>query len=93
MRQQQQRAHSASTAALLREQGEEEESGSSPASSRLDDATRTPCVLVRDAQLPSADDVEYWTAPAMEGWLQSQGDHIKSWRKRWFVLKQGYLFR
>jgi hypothetical protein len=29
----------------------------------------------------------------MEGWLQSQGDHIKSWRKRWFVLKDGFLFR
>ncbi len=22
-----------------------------------------------------------------------QGDHIKTWRRRWFVLKQGYMFR
>ena len=44
-------------------------------------------------QLPSAEDVEFWVAPEKAGWLQSQGDHIKTWRRRWFVLKQGYLFR
>lgn len=44
-------------------------------------------------QLPSADEVEYWKSPDKAGWLQSQGEHIKNWRKRWFVLKQGYLFR
>ena len=45
------------------------------------------------AQLPSAEDVEFWVAPEKAGWLQSQGEHIKTWRRRWFVLKQGYLFR
>lgn len=45
------------------------------------------------AQLPSADSVEYWRSPEKEGWLHSQGDVVKTWRKRWFVLKQGYLFR
>ena len=25
--------------------------------------------------------------------MQSQGEHIRTWRKRWFVLKQGFLFR
>ena len=45
------------------------------------------------AQLPSAEDVEFWVAPEKAGWLQSQGDHIKTWRRRWFVLKQGFLFR
>ena len=25
--------------------------------------------------------------------LLLQGDHIKTWRRRWFVLKQGYMFR
>jgi hypothetical protein len=44
-------------------------------------------------QLPSADDIEYWKEPVMEGWLQCQGEVLKSWRKRWFVLKQGHLFR
>lgn len=44
-------------------------------------------------QLPSAEDVEFWSAPEKAGWLQSQGDHIKTWRRRWFVLKQGFLFR
>ncbi len=44
-------------------------------------------------QLPSADAVEYWRAPEKAGWLQSQGDVVKTWRKRWIVLKQGYMFR
>ena len=43
--------------------------------------------------MPSADDVDYWNSPEKTGWLHSQGDHIKTWRRRWFVLKQGYLFR
>ena len=25
--------------------------------------------------------------------LLLQGDHIKTWRRRWFILKQGYMFR
>lgn len=25
--------------------------------------------------------------------MHSQGEHIKTWRRRWFVLKQGHLFR
>ena len=44
-------------------------------------------------QLPTADEVEYWRTPDKAGWLQCQGEHLKSWRKRWFVLKQGFLFR
>lgn len=47
------------------------------------------CVL----QLPAAEDVEFWNNAEKTGWLQSQGEHIKTWRRRWFVLKQGYLFR
>ncbi|GIL73762.1 hypothetical protein Vretimale_5370 [Volvox reticuliferus] len=43
--------------------------------------------------LPAADEVEYWRSPDKAGWLQSQGEHLKNWRNRWFVLKQGYLFR
>jgi len=41
----------------------------------------------------TADDVEFWKKPEKEGWMQSQGDHIKTWRRRWFVLKDGFLFR
>ncbi|KAI4965982.1 hypothetical protein ZWY2020_047269 [Hordeum vulgare] len=26
------------------------------------------------------------------GWLTKQGEYIKTWRRRWFVLKQGRLF-
>jgi PH domain len=44
-------------------------------------------------QLPSEDEVEFWKSPEKAGWLQSQGEVIKTWRRRWFVLKQGYLFR
>ena len=53
--------------------------------------THTPYII--HAQLPSADDVKYWDKPDKAGWLQSQAEHLKTWRKRWFVLKQGYLFR
>lgn len=44
-------------------------------------------------QLKNADEVEFWHNPDKEGWLQSQGEVIKTWRRRWFVLKDGFLFR
>ena len=50
-------------------------------------------VLHVQPQLPSADSVEYWRSPEKAGWMQCQGEITKTWRKRWFVLKQGYLFR
>ena len=31
--------------------------------------------------------------PERTGWLTKQGEYIKTWRRRWFVLKQGKLFR
>eukprot|EP00967_Tisochrysis_lutea_P041710 scaffold50109_cov18-Tisochrysis_lutea.AAC.3 len=43
--------------------------------------------------LPAVEDVEYWHSPEKDGWMQCQGDYLGTWRKRWFVLKQGYLFR
>lgn len=36
--------------------------------------------------------VEFWHAPERAGWLNKQGEYIKTWRRRWFVLKQGKLF-
>ena len=36
--------------------------------------------------------VEFWVAPERAGWLMKQGEHIKTWRRRWFVLKQGKIF-
>jgi hypothetical protein len=36
--------------------------------------------------------VEFWHSPDRAGWLMKQGDHIKTWRRRWFVLKQGKIF-
>jgi hypothetical protein len=50
-------------------------------------------LLLLPLQLPSVDSVEYWRSPDKAGWLQSQSEVMKMWRKRWFVLKQGYLFR
>jgi hypothetical protein len=37
-------------------------------------------------------DVDFWSSPERSGWLTKQGDYIKTWRRRWFVLKQGKLF-
>ncbi|GMN23795.1 hypothetical protein TIFTF001_000276 [Ficus carica] len=45
-------------------------------------------------QDPSPEDysgVEFWSEPERAGWLTKQGDYIKTWRRRWFVLKQGKL--
>jgi hypothetical protein len=35
--------------------------------------------------------INFWEAPEYSGWLTKQGEHIRTWRKRWFVLKEGYL--
>ncbi|XP_061358506.1 pleckstrin homology domain-containing protein 1-like [Gastrolobium bilobum] len=46
-------------------------------------------------QDPSPEDykgIEFWSNPERSGWLTKQGDYIKTWRRRWFVLKQGKLF-
>ncbi|KAF6254231.1 hypothetical protein COO60DRAFT_1542620 [Scenedesmus sp. NREL 46B-D3] len=37
-------------------------------------------------------DVEFWHNPERGGWLMKQGEYIKTWRRRWFVLKQGKIF-
>lgn len=39
-----------------------------------------------------ADGVEFWSDPERCGWLTKQGEYIKTWRRRWFVLKQGKLY-
>jgi PH domain len=36
--------------------------------------------------------VDFWNNPERTGWLNKQGEYIKTWRRRWFVLKQGKLF-
>ncbi|EYU20025.1 hypothetical protein MIMGU_mgv1a014948mg [Erythranthe guttata] len=38
------------------------------------------------------DGVEFWGTPERSGWLTKQGEYIKTWRRRWFVLKQGKVF-
>lgn len=37
-------------------------------------------------------DVEFWHSPERCGWLMKQGEYIKTWRRRWFVLKQDKIF-
>lgn len=52
--------------------------------------------LLKKAKKPAlltADQVEFWHDPEKAGWMHSQGEVIRTWRKRWFVLKQGFLFR
>ena len=44
-------------------------------------------------QLPLVDEVEFWRDPEKQGWMHSQGEVVKTWRRRWFILKQGFLFR
>ncbi|TVU36450.1 hypothetical protein EJB05_18385, partial [Eragrostis curvula] len=44
------------------------------------------------ADTDSTGGVEFWRAPERAGWLTKQGEYIKTWRRRWFVLKQGRLF-
>jgi len=36
--------------------------------------------------------VEFWSNPERTGWLTKQGEYIKTWRRRWFVLKQDKFF-
>ncbi|XP_062231523.1 pleckstrin homology domain-containing protein 1-like [Phragmites australis] len=40
----------------------------------------------------AAGGVEFWHGVERSGWLNKQGEYIKTWRRRWFVLKQGRLF-
>ncbi|KAF5751387.1 pleckstrin y domain-containing protein 1 [Tripterygium wilfordii] len=45
-------------------------------------------------QEPNPEDykgIEFWSNPERSGWLTKQGDYIKTWRRRWFVLKQSKL--
>mmetsp|Transcript_1489 Transcript_1489/g.4676 ORF Transcript_1489/g.4676 Transcript_1489/m.4676 type:complete len:480 (+) Transcript_1489:180-1619(+) len=35
--------------------------------------------------------VRYWENPEYGGWLFKQGEHFRTWRRRWFVLKDGHL--
>ncbi|CAD6235884.1 unnamed protein product [Miscanthus lutarioriparius] len=45
-----------------------------------------------DATDSAGGGVEFWRVPERVGWLTKQGEYIKTWRRRWFVLKQGRLF-
>ncbi|KMZ62222.1 hypothetical protein ZOSMA_47G00110 [Zostera marina] len=38
------------------------------------------------------DGIEFWMSPERAGWLTKQGEYIKTWRRRWFILKKGKLF-
>lgn len=40
----------------------------------------------------AATGVEFWHSPDRTGWLMKQGEVMKSWRRRWVVLKQGKIF-
>lgn len=41
---------------------------------------------------PNENQVEFWNNPERAGWLMKQGEYLKTWRRRWFVLKQGHIF-
>ncbi|XP_072953865.1 pleckstrin homology domain-containing protein 1-like [Typha angustifolia] len=44
------------------------------------------------SQSSDHDGIEFWSDPERSGWLTKQGEYIKTWRRRWFVLKRGKLF-
>ncbi|KAL4188356.1 hypothetical protein AMTRI_Chr08g202010 [Amborella trichopoda] len=48
--------------------------------------------LWRASTEPVEPTVPFWSSPERTGWLMKQGEYIKTWRRRWFVLKQGKLF-
>ncbi|KAJ6429253.1 hypothetical protein OIU84_020808 [Salix udensis] len=49
-------------------------------------------LALTQTQSTQTDGVEFWSNPERTGWLMKQGEHIKTWRRRWFILKQGKLF-
>jgi len=52
-------------------------------------------ILANLSQLGKVHDtggVEFWREPARAGWLMKRGDVVRTWRRRWFVLKDGKLF-
>mmetsp|Transcript_14399 Transcript_14399/g.17450 ORF Transcript_14399/g.17450 Transcript_14399/m.17450 type:complete len:118 (+) Transcript_14399:99-452(+) len=36
--------------------------------------------------------VDFWNQPDRAGWLQKQGKFIKTWRRRYCVMKDGKIF-
>lgn len=44
------------------------------------------------SQADMTEGVEFWHGAERAGWLMKQGDVIRTWRRRWFVLKEGKLF-
>ncbi|EFN54128.1 hypothetical protein CHLNCDRAFT_13944, partial [Chlorella variabilis] len=36
--------------------------------------------------------VEFWRQAERSGWLMKQGEFMKTWRRRWFILKDGKIF-
>jgi hypothetical protein len=67
----------------------------SPNSAHLMAASLWRAVMGTGAPAANADSyggVEFWRSPERAGWLTKQGEYIKTWQRRWFVLKQGKLF-
>lgn len=43
------------------------------------------------ASAASTEVSRYWESPDYSGWLTKKGEHLSTWRKRWFVLKDRKL--
>ncbi|XP_011035976.1 PREDICTED: pleckstrin homology domain-containing protein 1-like [Populus euphratica] len=49
-------------------------------------------LALTQTQSTQMDMVEFWSRSERTGWLIKQGEHIKTWRRQWVVLKRGKLF-
>ena len=45
------------------------------------------------AETSSSNGVKYWEKPyEHSGWLYKKGETVRTWRRRWFILKDNHLF-
>lgn len=62
--------------------------------SQKEPETRRPTGASSSSSVPrDPASIAFWSNPEKAGWLQCQGEHMRTWRRRWFVLKNGFLFR
>ncbi|XRA98708.1 pleckstrin domain-containing protein [Pycnococcus provasolii] len=85
-------AADARLAAYTAEKEDDEELEKKEAEAEAAKAEAATRAIRREAGV-DASSVDFWARAEKAGWLWSKGAHIKTWRKRWHILKAGYIFR